>query len=973
MNPHGKTILFIILVIATPLSILQAPPAHAQPTGPTFGVAAGFGDLAGDTLAHQSLLRLANTTGQDFFIANGDLANGYYYGHEVDWCNEFHAHYPNLMIVAGTHDTGHDFIASYQVYDANNDGVYDSGDTILFKGSGTPPVLGSSSLNSQVRVEYVDVGLNGHWVLGDPVLYDEHGVGVVEPQMPLLNGTMPALGTMLSLDPNLKFYDSTGSGFNDPPSGNQNFEAFTAAAGCNTAPPSITGYHYSGIDCSPHLPGELGYVFPTCYGREYYFDCCKPVPQIRVIVIAAGMQNITGLGAGYNVNTWNFQTGDPHYNWLNSVIQDGKGAGLLTMVVSADVCASLGAEECGEGFHSVSPIDSTHAQYGLDLVDLLANGNVDFWVSGSDYGYERQKQMTSVGCPFTATGYKYDGSSVYANLDTCNHVSTGFSGNIYRQGAGYAGVTSAAFGMPIRWYNETGEPIVQDLNGDNVYDTGDPVLAWPPPATGNPLTSITGAPNYIMFNDVHNNGIYDPSVDTLYFDANNNGRWDPGETILEGPYNVWAYPQNPVSASQFKVIDWNGNGQWDQSVNGSLTNPHHSLTGRGPNGYYSAFMGKNTPCNTATCPGHGWLQYSIGSTVTAATHFCRDGEHPTSNYSQCMNPTVYSDSFSLSLSGRKSGLNWVSVITGPGGQLYSSSFNGSWTGWSSIAGTTASPPALCGSGTGRVDLVLRGVDNGIYHKTFSAGVWSSGWDSLGGKTVDQPACAILNGLLYVVVRGTGNFVYWNSMQLITGQWSRWQSLAGYASSAPVLVATPSASRLDLLIRGLNDEIYHMAFLPPGSWSGQWDSPSGLTIDVPAAVSDGTLLHVVVRGSDNVSYYNSLSMSTGAWKGWQSLVGQTRSAPVMISDSAGAIHLVLRGMNNRIYDKIFQSGVWSSQWDSPGGSTLSQPAVAVLGSGLAVVVEGSDNAAYYNTLEGGIWSGWSGLGGAVDQPPAIATT
>jgi len=244
--------------------------------------------------------------------------------------------------------------------------------------------------------------------------------------MPLLNGTMPVLGTKLSTDPNLKFYDSTGGGFNTPPSGNQNFEAFTASANCNTTHPSIIGYHYSGINCSPHLPGEPGYAFPTCYGREYYFNCCNPIPQMRIIVISAGIQNITGLGAGYDVNTWNFQVGDPHYTWLNSVIQDATGAGLLTMVVSADVCPSLGAEECGEGFHTVSPIDSTHSQYGLDLVNLLANGNTSFWVGGSDYGYARQKQMTSVGCPFTATGYAYDGSSAYANLDIVQPYFHGF-------------------------------------------------------------------------------------------------------------------------------------------------------------------------------------------------------------------------------------------------------------------------------------------------------------------------------------------------------------------------------------------------------------------------------------------------------------------------------------------------------------------------------------------------------------------
>ena len=655
LNP--KTLFFIVLTITSVLVVIHESsaisPSQPQATSTSFGVAAGFGSLAANTIARQSLLRLANTTGLSFFIANGDLAKGYYYGHEADWCSEFHAHYPNLIINAGTFDTGHDFTSDYEIYDANNNGIYDTGDTIIFKGSGTPPVLGSTSLNPQVHTEYVDTGGIGHWVPGDPVLFDEHGVGIVQSQMPLLSGPMPAPGTKLSLDPLLTFYDSTGDGFNTPPTGNRNFEAFAAAPACNTPPPAIVGgYHYSGINCSPFLPGQPGYSFPTCYGREFYFDCCQPTAQMRIILISPGIQNITGLGSGYNINTWNFQARDAHYNWLNSTIQDAATKALLTMVISADVCPSLGAEECGEGFHTVSPIDSVHHQFGMDLVDLLAAGKVDFWIGGSDYGYARQKQMTSINCPFTATSYLYDGSSIYANKDICNHITTSL-GNVNIRGSGYVGVVSAAFGSIIRHFNESGEPIVQDLNSNNIYDLGERFIASPPPPIGSPLTGpISNAPNNLIFNDVNSNGIWDPVNDTLYFDANGNGQWDPGETILEGPYNVWQLPQHPVSATQFKIVDWNSNGIWDQTLNGSLTGPHHALLAQGPNGYYSTFMGKNTPCNTTTCYGHGWLEFTLDPvTITASTHFCRDDENPTSNFSSCVTPAIYNDHFVLILGG----------------------------------------------------------------------------------------------------------------------------------------------------------------------------------------------------------------------------------------------------------------------------------------------------------------------------------
>ena len=661
---NTRVIIFILLAITSAFLIIHESSAlqlNQTPTTPaSFGVAAGFGNLAGNTVARQSLLRLGNTTGLNFFIANGDLATGYYYGHEQDWCNDFHTHYQNLIILAGTHDTGHDFTGDYEIYDANNNGVYETGDTILLQGSGPLPVLGSTSLNSQTNVKYVDVPSIGHWIPGDPVIWDQQGAGIVQSQMPLLSGPMPTLGTKLSTDPKLKFYDSTGDGFNTFPSGNRNFEAFTASPNCNTPPPSITSYHYSGINCSPELPGQPGYSFPTCYGREFYFDCCKPIPQIRIIMISPGIQNITGLGQGFNVNTWNFQKGDSHYNWTRSVIQNATRAGLVTMVVSADVCPSLGTEECGEGFHTVTPIDSAHSQFGMNLVDLLAAGNVDLWVGGSDFGYARQKQMTSFNCPFTATSYNHDGSSFYANKDICKHIPDSFTGNVYNQGLGYAGIVSAAFGGILRYYNESGEPIVQDFNNNKIYDALEPVLAWPPPPVGSPLTGpISNSPNNLLFNDVFNTGLYNPVNDTLYFDANGNGQWDPGETILEGPFNVWQLAHHPVPASQFNIVDWNGNGQWDQTFNGSTTGPHHALLAQGPNGYYSTFMGKNTPCNTTTCRGHGWLQFTIGFAVTGSTHFCRDGEHPTSNFSDCLNPIVYSDSFTLNLQGAEGGARYV--------------------------------------------------------------------------------------------------------------------------------------------------------------------------------------------------------------------------------------------------------------------------------------------------------------------------
>jgi hypothetical protein len=310
----------------------------------------------------------------------------------------------------------------------------------------------------------------------------------------------------------------------------------------------------------------------------------------------------------------------------------------------------------------------------------------------------------------------------------------------------------------------------------------------------------------------------------------------------------------------------------------------------------------------------------------------------------------------------------VSVMVGQNGALSWNALSaGTWIGWANVGLSSPSPPALCGSSGGRLDLIARGLDNGIYHMTFINSVWSNATGP-GGTTRDQPACAVLNGVLYIVVRGMDNSTYTSSFYLSTNQWIPWVALNGSTSAPPVLIVTPSDNRLDLIVRGMDSGIYHKAFVS-GTWSINWDSPGGSTAAVPAAVSDGSILHLVVRGSDSTIYSNSLSFSNGLWQGWASLSGSTSSAPTLSQDFSGTIHLVVRGMDNVLYHKSLVSGVWSA-WDSPGGLTPNAPAAIALGTSLTVLVAGNDGRVYYNSLSSGTWSGWLGLGGSTSNTPAL---
>jgi hypothetical protein len=263
------------------------------------------------------------------------------------------------------------------------------------------------------------------------------------------------------------------------------------------------------------------------------------------------------------------------------------------------------------------------------------------------------------------------------------------------------------------------------------------------------------------------------------------------------------------------------------------------------------------------------------------------------------------------------------------------------------------------------------MDNGIYHKSFISGTWSSAWDSPGGATQDQPACAVLNGTLYLVVRGLDNATYSNSMSLATLTWSGWVNLNGLTPSSPALVVTSSANRLDLLVVGLDKAIYHKAFVN-GIWSLAWDTPGGSSPDVPAVASDGTRLNLVVRGMDNGLWYNSYNFTSSSWLTWFSIGGSTASAPTLAIDSSGTLHLLVRGLDNGIWHiSRTAGGLWSQSWDSPGGATSNKLAVTTIGNNLIILANGLDSSVYFNVLTGSSWQTWTAIGGKALGPPSIS--
>jgi hypothetical protein len=99
--------------------------------------------------------------------------------------------------------------AEIVVYDSNNNNQYDAGEPVV---SNTTAPPNGTPLASDPKLEYVDSNGIGHWVKGDPVVYDVLGTYVYSIQDPVVNGTKPKDGTHLRSDPLIRYIDLDGNG-----------------------------------------------------------------------------------------------------------------------------------------------------------------------------------------------------------------------------------------------------------------------------------------------------------------------------------------------------------------------------------------------------------------------------------------------------------------------------------------------------------------------------------------------------------------------------------------------------------------------------------------------------------------------------------------------------------------------------------------------------------------------------------------
>jgi hypothetical protein len=111
--------------------------------------------------------------------------------------------------------------------------------------------------------------------------------------------------------------------------------------------------------------------------------------------------------------------------------------------------------------------------------------------------------------------------------------------------------------------------------------------------------------------------------------------------------------------------------------------------------------------------------------------------------------------------------------------------------WSLLSGATPSKPVLACSGSDNLCLVVRGMDNAIYYRSYTGSTDSwGGWSAVPiGATNDGPGATVMGNELCAVVRGSdGNTLWCADVDLGTSSFSGWTLLSGSTPSAPTLTS-----------------------------------------------------------------------------------------------------------------------------------------------------------------------------------------
>ena len=289
-----------------------------------------------------------------------------------------------------------------------------------------------------------------------------------------------------------------------------------------------------------------------------------------------------------------------------------------------------------------------------------------------------------------------------------------------------------------------------------------------------------------------------------------------------------------------------------------------------------------------------------------------------------------------------------------------------WSGWESLGGVTLEAPDCVSWAPDRIDCFARGTNASMWHRWWNGSAWG-GWEDLGGLLLEQPNCVSWGqNRIDCFVRGTDQAMYhrwWDG-----SSWGGWENLGGVLLDRPACVSW-GPNRIDCFVRGTDRAMYHRWW--NGSAWGGWENLGGALLEQPNCVSwSVNRIDCFARGTDAAMYHRWWDGAN--WGGWESLGGTILEAPNCVSWSANRLDCFARGSDRAMYHRWWNGSSWNG-WESLGGVILEAPDCRSWGPNrIDCFARGTDAAMYHRWWDGANWGGWENLGGTLlDAPNCVS--
>jgi Repeat of unknown function (DUF346) len=332
-----------------------------------------------------------------------------------------------------------------------------------------------------------------------------------------------------------------------------------------------------------------------------------------------------------------------------------------------------------------------------------------------------------------------------------------------------------------------------------------------------------------------------------------------------------------------------------------------------------------------------------------------------------------------------------------------------WREFTELGGSLQGTPALAGWTTRNLNLAARGTNNNVMVGWRDDTGWLSAWDDIGLAGTDQPAVALINGMLCVFSQGTDNALWVGGAMAPEG-------LGGDVQSAPTVAYWHLDSSAHIFVRGSDNAVWHLAW-SPGSIPGNWQSIGGSIDGAPSAVAWGpNRIDVFARGR-SPAHLMHCWWDGSNWSTWEDLGGLLLSWPSAISRDIGSLEvyyadfdstqLAVRSFNGQwqparaigqlpdstpcafsfgpthveVFDtsakklrRLYAEGVRPG--DDPASVTTqfsSAPACAAIATTtIHCLARGADNHLHHISYDDGFWNQWEDLGGVLNGDPVAVS-